>query len=263
MAIAFDARTNPTETTATTLSFTHTAGAGSNKYLLVVVRCTGGVSTTGVTCGGSAMTKIGSEISVAGGGGPFMVSVWRFFAPATGSNAIVVTAASSSTIRAGAITYTGVRQSSQPDSNSTGSGSASPMTANTTVVVSDCWLFMAGRDGASTDTSSGGSVVRSTSPDAGGVVFGDSNGTVTTGSQSLSFVQDSSNAWGSIIISIAPASHSLIAADVVSFSETAAFNRKVSLSAADIFSTSDTTRFSILPKNTSKSNSTWTNPKKS
>jgi hypothetical protein len=207
--IAFDAVTNPTQSSGSTntFSYTHTAGSGSNKILLVTLDSSAFTNVTGVTCNGSAMTLIGSQLNVTGSGGSSRLSIWYFLAPLTGSNTIVITAASNCTIRSGSVSYTGALQTGQPDSNSAGVVNTSGTVSGTTTVVGqNCWLFMSYRDGGTTDTGSGGIVLRFPTPDSGGLGFADSNGSIPTGSQTISVIQGSSNIWGSIAFSLTPAS---------------------------------------------------------
>ena len=57
MAIEFDNATTPAFVTATSLTYSHTCGAGSNRILFVGVwGDTTSDAITGVTYGGSAMT---------------------------------------------------------------------------------------------------------------------------------------------------------------------------------------------------------------
>jgi hypothetical protein len=126
--------------------------------------------------------------------------------PSSGSNTLSCTYTNSATNGVMlAVLYTGCKQTGQPDSFNSGAGGASSLTASTTVVATGCWLSlamasMAGADSvvAGTGTTERGSTG---SPDG---FFGDSNGTVGTGSQSMSVTMTLDN-YGFIIMSIAPA----------------------------------------------------------
>lgn len=120
--------------------------------------------------------------------------------PATGANNI----ASNGNVFGGkaGMSYTGCKQSGQPDSHSATNGSASTTaTGTTTVVATGCWLtgyqygdFLSVISGTTQRGTSAGS----------GIPILDSNGTVGTGAQSLSVNQNSSIAYVFLIQSISP-----------------------------------------------------------
>lgn len=103
------------------------------------------------------------------------------------------------------MSYTGAKQSGQPDSsfkdlyNTTGHTSWS---LSTTVVASNCWLVAGMVDDSNAPTAGSGTTMRQNS--ASGYGGFDSNGTVSTGSQTLNFAFSSSTKQTGIIVSIAP-----------------------------------------------------------
>ncbi len=103
--------------------------------------------------------------------------------PATGSNTIAI--GSTSFRQTAVATYTGCNQTGQPDSHSATTTVGTPWVQSTTVVASNCWLvgFVYGTDPLSTTVTPG--VLRQTV--AASSLYGDSNGTVSTGSQSLTW----------------------------------------------------------------------------
>jgi len=99
MAIAFDATTDGGNTTATSLTYSHTC-TGSNRILFVsVIGAIGSDNVTGATYAGAAMTLVDKQASAR--------STYLFYliAPATGANNVVVSAGSSSFIWSAAAPY--------------------------------------------------------------------------------------------------------------------------------------------------------------
>jgi hypothetical protein len=112
-AIAHDATTPGTEVTSgTTHTTSHTTAAGSNRLIKVVVTwdTTGGLTVSGVTYNGVALSSLAQCNTPFGSKA---VQLWYLVAPATGANNVVVT--QSNTIvgmNAQISTYTGVDQGS-------------------------------------------------------------------------------------------------------------------------------------------------------
>jgi len=215
MAIAFDAESNSaaggwTGSNGTTLSWSHTC-TGTDRILLVGATgyyTSGGPrSVTGITYNGVALTKINSINGTADGISQSN-DLWYLVAPATGSNTITITWSGAAQYASGSgMSYTGVAQTSPIDSNatgqssSTGSGAATSLTLSTTVVNASCWVvgYVEARGGV---ISAGTATTLRGKNDSAYTSGGDSNGTVSTGSQSLQWTS-TSGAWpGGVIASI-------------------------------------------------------------
>lgn len=205
MAIAFDAATAGGYNTS---SYSHTC-SGSNRILIVSL-CTLAGATPTVTYNGVSMSKDFGTGSISG----FVIQTFYLLAPSTGSNTIEISSAGSdySSI---ATSYTGVLQSSFPDSHAqtVGALNTSPVTGSTTVVASNCWLC----GSAFCYASAGAGVVSvdkteraSTTLDGDELITFDSNAIVSTGSQSATLtVSGSGNFRGGMhLYSIAPAAGS-------------------------------------------------------
>ncbi len=185
-------------------TWSHTT-SGSNRLLIVCTFNNGNSgSPTSVTYNSVGLTKL-QEQSTDGGG--FRWDLWYLIAPSTGANNVVVTWATGDGINNNiAVTYTGVKQSSFPDSSNTGStGSTASISVSTTVVASNSWL--AGCTRASADTQSGGTnaTVRQQGNTDGSQLFHDSNGVVGTGSQTATINVSPNSAQWMNLVSIAPA----------------------------------------------------------
>lgn len=74
---------------APTKTFAHTVTTNSDRILFVTACEQSGQSISGVTYNGVAMTKLGEKVQTGGG---VRVSLWYLFAPATGTNNVVITA---------------------------------------------------------------------------------------------------------------------------------------------------------------------------
>ena len=188
MAIAFDAVTkNSTIDTGTSYSFSHTC-TGSNRLLVVSVNGNGTDTITGITYNSVAMTLVDKQATPT--------DRWNYtfylLNPDTGAHNVTVTSSGAFTGSAAtAHSYTGVKQSGQPDSSAKNTATAaSDITVSTTTIADNCWLIgTCGTSYASVQSGNAGTTIRGT--DAGGVAAYDSNGLKTpAGSFSLS-VHDS------------------------------------------------------------------------
>jgi hypothetical protein len=116
MAIALDDYTNNIGG-GTSFSFAHEC-SGSDRILIVQVYAAVTSDPTGVTYNGVAMTKLyGHTVASTN-----RASIWFLLAPATGSNNVVISHASSVDVMAISASFTGVEQVTPPIS--TGSGTA-------------------------------------------------------------------------------------------------------------------------------------------
>jgi large repetitive protein len=133
-----DATTTGTEiASASTLTISHTTGSGSNRCLRCGVswNSTGGITITGVTYNGVALTSTTQYDSPYSN---FSTQQWYLAAPASGANNLVITfSASTSFANAGVSTYTDVDQAS-PVYGVTGANmDTSPYTVTATSAVGD------------------------------------------------------------------------------------------------------------------------------
>lgn len=184
----------------TSLTWSHTC-SGTNRILWVGLldQSGGGASLiTGVTYNGVAMTRVGTVLADR------WTTLWVLANPATGANNVVATASSSTVIGGASVSYTGAKQTAQPDSSNTGTSATAALTVSTTVVLTNCWIVSVFRSAAHNIVNSSGFTVRQ-SQFTGTLVVGDSNGTVGTGSQSVSVTDDGASAFAGIIASMAPA----------------------------------------------------------
>jgi len=204
MSIAFDASVaadNSPGYSSTTVTWSHTC-TGSNRILFVHVRGDTSDNVTGVTYAGVSMTLI-DKVFVA-------TNRWQYLfyliAPATGSNSCIATASTSIAFLVESASYTGARQSGQPDSKATNTGSSvTTLTFTTTTVADNCWMILA--VGASNGglTASTGSFLRRIGTNTGSAIF-DSNSALTPAGSKSMIVNCTSGAINGIIASFSPPS---------------------------------------------------------
>lgn len=208
MAIAFDNATdsgNNGNTPSSSLTFSHTT-SGNNRILFVGigVRNDGaaGDRISGVTYNGVAMTRVDKVLDAN-------ASCWLYLLvnPASGSHNVVVTCTTSVQVVAGAVSYTGCRVSSQPDSSNKGSGSGvTSLTLSTTTVQDNVWAAMVVSTSGFNATSGGTATVRVQSTSNSGYAIGDSNAALTPpGSKSLSINLGGSSTVTGVIASFSKA----------------------------------------------------------
>lgn len=138
MAIAFDATANSGLQTMTSPYSYNLTVAGDDRFLVVGVAFSGlGQSVTGITYNGVALTLIEAKNSATSR----RAELWGLIAPATGTNSVTVTLSSAVTSISGAMSFTGVDQSTpnEADANASGAGTSDISVAVTTVADND-WV---------------------------------------------------------------------------------------------------------------------------
>lgn len=201
MALAYDASAQGT-TGSSSLTFSHTC-TGTNLILIVAARFYTSDHITGITYNGVSMTLINKQQDNVGNN--CYSYLFYLINPATGTHDVVVSADATPSIQmcAASASYTGAKQTGQPDSNNSQSSTATTMTISTTVVASDCWLVGCTSNFRATAAGSGTTNRQQVAGDP--FTLSDSNGTVGTGSQSLQWTQADTTISGQNIASIAPA----------------------------------------------------------
>lgn len=195
--IAYDNATVNLAIANTSNSFSHTC-TGSNLVLLVGVFCTVGDICTSVTYNGVAMTQIDKIAR-----GTEEVYMYGLVAPATGANTVTATFSAPVISRVHAASYTGVSQTNFPDAHSTGTDATpASVTASITTVASNCWTVLMAR-GDDTLVASTGSTERPSAAGSTSALF-DSNGPLSSGSNSMSYTDalGANDSW--VMVAIAP-----------------------------------------------------------
>lgn len=193
-AIALDVSTNENNNAGNSLSHTCT---GSNLVFTGVV--VGDIITdalSNLTYAGASMFPVTDSILRAG---DRWVYLGVLAAPATGANNFTETGLTFRDIIA--TSYTGCAQTGQPDSHATANKSVPSTTVSftTTVVAANCWIIgysYGGNGGYSSNTAT----LRNTPIS---IAMGDSNGTVPTGSQTVT-LNETSGADTNVMCSLSP-----------------------------------------------------------
>lgn len=187
MAIAFDAATG-SSTTGTSLTYSHTC-SGSNRALIVhYVTDTSNDLVTGVTYNGVAMSFIGRVQSPSSR----WTGIYYLAAPATGANNVVISASGSAYLEASSASYTGVKQTGNPEANASNTGaSVTSLSGTVTTITDNAWLVMGGHAAAGSQAAGTGTTRRHIGTVS---AFFDSNGAKSpTGSYSLQQTHASTN----------------------------------------------------------------------
>lgn len=186
MAIAFDAAASATTTAVTSLTYSHTC-TGTSLILIVAAFCNQSNTITGVTYNGNAMTNVNTSINSTD-----RIGLYYTLGPATGAHNVVISiSGSSSGLSGNSESFTGVKQSAQPDASTTAAQSATPKTTSLTVVAANSWCVVAGRD-----SGSGGTTASTNCTDRGmstaQVGMFDSGGPVAAGSFGMTMTSPAS-----------------------------------------------------------------------
>lgn len=198
MAIAFDAKSQAGPfTSGATQSVTQTC-TGSNLILIAGVTYTGSISAA--TYNSVAMTLLAAR-TINGQN----YAMYYLVNPSTGSNNLSFTSSGVVLGLVGA-SYTGAKQTGQPDSTNNSQTAGSSATVTDTIINTNCWLIgIGGAQGTGFSTFSSGDTERTQvvdAPNDWGLDISDKNGVVSVGSNSLSWSANSAGATGGIVMGL-------------------------------------------------------------
>lgn len=203
MAITQDATAKSTSTAASSLTYSHTC-TGSDRLLVL-----GGVTindatdvVTGVTYNGVAMTRIDSQ----GYAGVARAYFYYLIAPASGANNVVVSfTGTTHNSQFQSISYTGAKQTGQPDASASNAAAVATSVTNTLTTVANNSIHLAYvrvSDTAPTGTT-GTFVYGPGSPGTEGFYITSPTPVTPAGSSSIQ-VSGASQTWVAIGASFAP-----------------------------------------------------------
>lgn len=199
MAIAFDAATAGGDNGGSgSLTFSHTC-TGSLGLLVVGFNgdnIGGADDITSVTYNGVALTLADKQVNPSSGGDR---NTYMYFllGPATGAHNVVVSCSGSHLLQGGAVSYTGVKASGQPDAhtvNAESSSSLKTLTTSVTTSADNCWtvLIEGCYDGGTPPVAGTGSTRRTFDGTNGGWGLFDSNAAIhPAGSYSMTTTRGS------------------------------------------------------------------------
>lgn len=207
MAIAYDSKSSVGAATGTSLTFSFTNTSGDFVIVAGADRTGGATLVTGVTYGGSAMTKK-VELNGNASYNDRAITLWVLTNPPTGANNVVVSASSSQSLRFSAYSYSGVDQSNPDDGTDTsiGSSGSTSIATDITTGVDGSWMFMFSKDqnGTRTYSSSTGDTIR-LNADAGGQCVTDTGAAISpAGANNMTNTMSSVNGIGAIAYAFKP-----------------------------------------------------------
>lgn len=187
--------------TGTSSTIAHTC-SGNNRLLVVGVGTdASGDVITGVTYNGVAMTLVDKQ-QMAGAATRYAY-LFYLLNPDSGTNDIVISASPSHNIRSDHASYTGVKQTGQPDASSKATNaSTTDLTNSTTVVLPDSWIVSFGQAINAVPVAGTGLTSRGT--EGINCRIADSNGGLAVGAQAMHWTRGAADSINSIQASFAP-----------------------------------------------------------
>lgn len=263
--ITLDASTNLGSTAGTTLTAAHTC-SGNDRILFVHIRTAGTTDTvSSVTYAGSNMTLVDKKFGITNLG----TYLYYLIAPTTGSNNVVINTTVAA-ISAIAVSYTGAKQSGQPDAhNNNESASTTGLSTSITVVATNSWAIMGVDSANGNDAAGTNATLRQAGPNTGVTVF-DSNGPVGTGTFTMGFTCDLGSA-NCVLASFAPATTQtlVLPATQAAFALTGedasfSYGRIMAAAVSSFLMTGQTILFALRSwLHPDRTNTTWADPNKS
>lgn len=207
MAIAYSAKTrgdNGPGYSSTTCTYAHTC-TGANVVLVVGVNGDTSDNITGITYNGNAMTYITKIQQASGLRWQYIYYILIGTGDETAHN-VVVTSSANIGITSEAVSYTGAKQSAQPDASGTYTATnAASISTSLTTVADNCWVMM--QVAASNGLLANGTYqfLRYISSANTGSGFFDSNGALTpAGSKTVDATSGAGSSYGAVFASFAP-----------------------------------------------------------
>lgn len=199
MAIAFDAQSASAFSATGSVTWSHTC-TGSDRLLVVGVYDSAD-HVTGITYNGVAMTFINKLLMTGAAAGQY-IYLYYLLNPASGANNVVASESSTDGLYGIASSYTGVKQSAQPDANNTqATSSATSLTTSLTTIANGAWImgFAYG-----TTVVAGTNTILRTGPHAGLKMFDTNAAQTPAGSHSIQTTESPASFIGHVIASFAP-----------------------------------------------------------
>lgn len=197
MAIALDTSTtsNGASGGGSSLTLSYTMGSVSNGILIVYVTSDiGSDSITGITYNSVSMTQAIKLHDTSNNSWNYL---YYLLSPSSGANNIVVSSSSSGFFYCQAASYSGVKQSSQPDATTSGfSATGTSITGNVTTIADNCWGLCGIRSHVGNVSSGTNFNIRAS---ANSIQIGDTNAPKTPAG-SLSMTGTFSNGGNSLVM---------------------------------------------------------------
>ena len=199
MAIAFSAITQQKVASPnTTNTFSHTI-SGSNTILFVACSNENAGAVTGATYNGVSMTEIGS--------GNATLHLFYLINPTAGANNVTITrSGTANDFHGWAISYTGVKQSGQPDAFTANSASlTSTLNTTLTTIADNSWCIMVSR-GDNAGVAPGANCTERSTPNAydAWAIFDTNAPKTPAGSITMTFTAGALSTMTTIMASFSP-----------------------------------------------------------
>jgi hypothetical protein len=212
-SIAFNAaRSGHNGGGASTVSWSHTTGSGSNRIMIVGVSIrVATVTVSSLTYGAQSLTFLRADTHPSS---TIRSEIWYLIAPASGTATVTVTLSGTSRAVGGSCTFTGVVQTSPIDVSNGATGSSSSPSGSVTVVTANSILLgHLAISGSSNTVSSEGSgqtatwdnVTSQQAQSDRNIGHGSTKGPVAAGSQSMSWGLSGTTDWAVSIVALKPA----------------------------------------------------------
>jgi len=210
--IAVDATSSSGEKTSSPFTWTHTTGSGNNRALFVGISIhTEGITASAVTYNGVSMTFLRGDTGSVGT--RTRTEIWYLAAPATGANTVSVTAAGATECSGGAVSFTGVNQSTPNDvaGGAGATGTSTTASQSITTVTDNAWTFAVLKvHNNNTITIGGGDtqIWDDTYASVNGEASGSRSASAKTpaGSKTMSWTLSPSDDWAISVTAVRPAS---------------------------------------------------------
>lgn len=200
-AVTVDATSNVVTSTrtATSASWSHTVGTGSNRMLVVGVSLvdTSTNNVTGITYGSVALTRIGT-VSRTSSSYRYITEIWYLLSPASGTDTITVNVANTASIVAGAVSFAGVNLGDPIGAFVSANGSSRTPSVNATTVAGDVVIDTMTTRGGRTCTVGSGQTAQWNPTSAGGSGYAKGQGSTKLaagGSTTMSWSINQSSNW--------------------------------------------------------------------
>lgn len=196
-AIAFDAATTATGS-GTSITYSHTVSATANSMLITCSdsneSSTSNTIISGVTYNSVSLTQTDQQEDSLG----YDVFMHYLLAPSTGANNVVVSRSSSGSVMSAAMSYTGVNQTTFPNTGTNKAQvGATTVTMSITTANSNSWIVACGERHRGW-TAGAATTLRATEG-VGTIASSDSNGTKSVGANTMVATQSDSTASAYII----------------------------------------------------------------
>lgn len=190
-AVAYDTSAQIASTlTSSPQTVSITIGA-ANEWLICSVALPGGKTVSSFTYNGTGLTQLKTGTNTAGQ----RFYLYSLYNPSTGANDLTITPSGADNQNVACAAYSGGDSTLDSYTSNTYAGGVTTKTASTTVVASNSW-FVGIANANRTSTASSGQTVRQSIDNNVITILADTNGTVSTGLNSMSWTSTAEPAGG-------------------------------------------------------------------